>query len=771
MLRRIDVDTPWRSLEPGFWPAEAPLGRRSIVYGHNGSGKSTISELLLALSNPEAGANALWEDESLNRISLYSSASNPPIPVSVFTRQWVEENLTSFLDGDNAAAIVTLGREAIDAKEAEEDLTSKIADLDHEKLAAQSLLHQNRSKVEKIIRSVQDDIATQLQPSNYKQFSKNQYNAPRVGAIIRGFSNIPPDKDAYTRALQHLLEPTPRPIDTIADVPTAQPTLPTEVAELLRKTPTSAMIEELSKNAAVQKWVGEGLELHEGESTCLFCNSKITEARRSQLAAHFDASWARIASETRNLLDETENLIQNLRAWNHSLPPVEVVASSFQEEYSAAHNILNLEVADRIRWIEKLKSALEAKLSNPAAVFQLEPKDLLSREIKLGELRRIIDQHNVEASSGMAATKSRQQTILDYLVGRQHASLIALDAEVKQSGTRVENLSQLLEDKRAELERARQQRFSTKEMAETLTLDLSRIYGKNHLNIQVTTDGKAYSCRRGHEKATRLSDGERMTISLLYFLRRLQDESQETPPASERIVVIDDPCSSLDRESIFATHQWLLDSLAPYGQYIIFTHDFGLLRLFLKSHKNQWTTSLKKLRDGDAAEGRFPRATFLELYASQSDGRRCTRIGSMPRHLLNATSEYNYLFGKVMEGVRRGSDDDHLFLLPNASRRLLEVFCSFKVPDRTDFLPALQELVKERSPVNGQSIEPFRDVYDFCNRFSHGEGQEVIESLDERVVHRQIVRSMQFLRAVDRQHFERMCAACGVDKDDLPAES
>ncbi len=85
------------------------------------------------------------------------------------------------------------------------------------------------------------------------------------------------------------------------------------------------------------------------------------------------------------------------------------------------------------------------------------------------------------------------------------------------------------------------------------------------------------------------------------------------------------------------------------------------------------------------------------------------------------------------------------------------MFSSYKAPHRADFVQQLEVLVQ------GQEGEPFRDVYDFCNRFSHGEGSESVDVLDARAVHGQIRRCMEFLRAIDDEHFERMCLATDTD--------
>ena len=111
----------------------------------------------------------------------------------------------------------------------------------------------------------------------------------------------------------------------------------------------------------------------------------------------------------------------------------------------------------------------------------------------------------------------------------------------------------------------------------------------------------------------------------------------------------------------------------------------------------------------------------------------------------------------VMAGVADSEDHERLFLLPNATRRVLEVFASYKAPHLGDFSQALEAMVKE------QDGEPYRDVYDFCNRYSHGEGSETVDVLDARAVHGQIRRCMEFLQAVDGEHFQRMCKATGAD--------
>ena len=150
------------------------------------------------------------------------------------------------------------------------------------------------------------------------------------------------------------------------------------------------------------------------------------------------------------------------------------------------------------------------------------------------------------------------------------------------------------------------------------------------------------------------------------------------------------------------------------------------------------------------------------MFAATNDGPPLSKVGALPKLLLNSTSEYAYLFAMIMTGVADSENHERLFLLPNAARRVLEVFASYKAPPLGQFDQRLKSLMQEREG------DPYRDVYDFCNRYSHGEGSESVDVLDARAVHGQIQRCMQFLRSVDPDHFGRMCKATSVDQGTLP---
>ena len=755
MLRRLDLKDRWRSLGKGFWPENLPLGRATIVYGHNGSGKSTLAELLLSLGEGQAATSVLWEQDDQRRVNVPSGGSGPS-SIAVFTRAWVDANLSEFLAGENANAIVTLGQAAIDSKEKEKELEAEIERLQDHASKSEEVRRKTQQKVDKLVRDVQNRIVDELQRFDYNHYSKNRYSVVKVSEMLSSVRGDFPDDGAHADALVRLGEGAPSTVPDVASPPTELERLH-ELGPILSRTPTRVAIEALETSPRAQDWVEQGLLLHEAEEDCLFCDGALSVERREQLARHFDESWLQIRRDAQQFVARAGEQKKALLAWLETLPAHSALSSDLQAAYKMAADEARREVEARVACVELVENALNVKIADPSATPDEPECSVLDTAISATVLSEAVKDHNDQARRHEELTEHRKTVVLDHIVGSQSQAFRDLEtqaAKAKEANDGAVKAAKLAE--RA-IERVRQEQFTTKEMADTLTRDLARVYGKNHLSIAVTDDGRSYSCRRDDVAGTNLSEGERTTLSLLYFLRNLEDQQARGVNPGQRIVVIDDPSSSLDREALFATHQWLVSALKGFGQYVILTHDFNLLRLFISSHNSKWGASAKAIGDGEANEIRFPRVAFLEMFAATSDGRRTTKVGQLPTLLRNSTSEYAYLFSMVMKGVQDTEDHERLFLLPNAARRVLETFASYKAPHRPNFLQQLEALVQV------DPDEPYRDVYDFCNRFSHGEGSETVEVLDARAVHSHVRRCMEFLRAVDEEHFANMCKAVKVD--------
>lgn len=643
MLRRIDLKAQYRSLSKGFWPADVGLGKRTIIYGHNGSGKSTFSDLLLEIADGISPVDATWEDENGAAHKIVKGGGGPTPSLAVFTKSWVRKNLSQFLDGAGASPIVTLGEEAIEAKEQEQDLIKQVDEFHSKARDAGKRAQDHATKAKKLATTAQDAIADQLKEFDYARFTKNRFSMPVVEGKLRDYKGSFPDDSMHADALKRLGEGAAKRVAVITDPPKGIAAALVGLDTLLTETPTSVALGSLAADQARQAWAERGLHLHEELDECLFCGNLITEERRRQLAMHFDKSWFDIRERSRALLGEVQRASAAYSNWLKTLTDPTDLVSELQDGYGEHLFAVKQGVEARIKVLDELAVALSAKMEDPSRTPSAPDWTLLTNSFSLDAMRQAVSEHNKQADEHAVVIEGRYETVLNHIVGSRSEAFRNLEAQaaaLKEEAARATSAADLADRKLIEV---RQQKFTTSKMATTLTRDLARVYGKNHLSVSVTSDGKSYSCRRGTEPALHLSDGERTTLSLLYFLRKLQDETDRSAP-SERIVVVDDPSSSLDREALFATHQWLRDTLEDFGQFVVLTHDFGLLRLFLKSQKSRWTASLKKINNGNAAEQQFPSVSFLEVFADTQEGQRVTRIEELPRMLRSNVSEYGYPF-------------------------------------------------------------------------------------------------------------------------------
>jgi wobble nucleotide-excising tRNase len=733
------------------------LGKSSVIYGHNGSGKSSFASLLLEVASEETSTEVLWEDENGQTHTVQVGQGGPSPAMAVFTKEWVRRNLSQFLDGATATPIVTLGEEAIEAKERERELTQQIEDLRAKAAEADRKRKDHAARAKTLAASAQDAIANQLREFDFQRFSKNKYTLPVVEGKLRDYRGEFSNENDHAEALKRLGEGAAKRVAMLSEPPDGRADALTDLEGLLAETPSRIALEALTVDQGRQAWVEMGMSLHEHLDECLFCASPVTVERREQLAKHFDRSWFQIREHTQSLLEEVQVARSALSSWLTGIPDVQDLCSELRGGYGVYAEAIKDQVAVRLKALDAIADALRSKADDPAATPQAPDWAVLKANLVTAPLCQALEEHNKQADDHTVVKEGRYETVLSHIFGSRSEAFQNLEAQSQIAAADANAANEAADLAQRTLLAIRQQQFSNSQMAETLTKDLARVYGKDHLSVAVTEDGKSYACRRSGAAATHLSDGERTTLSLLYFLRKLEDETT-SGDRTARIVVIDDPSSSLDREALFATHQWLVDSLKGFGQFIVLTHDFGLLRLFLKSQKSKWGDSRRKIyKENNADEARFPKVAFLDMFATTDNGIRCTKVAALPHMLLQHTTEYAYLFGQVMDGVANGANHDRLFLLPNAARRVLEVFTSYKAPHLGNFDQRLESLMGEAAS------NPYRDVYDFCNRYSHGEGGESVDVLDGRVVHGQIRRCMEFFKFADTEHFERMCQATGAD--------
>jgi wobble nucleotide-excising tRNase len=241
--------------------------------------------------------------------------------------------------------------------------------------------------------------------------------------------------------------------------------------------------------------------------------------------------------------------------------------------------------------------------------------------------------------------------------------------------------------------------------AEELNAELCSYLGHDELRLDVKDAG--YTVTRGGQPAGDLSEGEKTAIAFLYFLKSLQDRSFDH---ANSVIVIDDPVSSLDANSLFSAFGYMKERTKRAGQLLVLTHNFG----FFRQVKN-WFHHLpnQRKRDPDLRPGRF----YL-LKACIADGRRTPSLTPIDPLLEQYESEYHYVFKQVHAEVHRGDAEvmlEEYYGMPNLARRLVETFLAFRYP-------AIQgDLSKQMEEVDFDASKKTR-ILRFLHTYSHSGG-------------------------------------------------
>ena len=195
------------------------------------------------------------------------------------------------------------------------------------------------------------------------------------------------------------------------------------------------------------------------------------------------------------------------------------------------------------------------------------------------------------------------------------------------------------------------------------------------------------------------------------------------------------------------------------------THNFDLFRQWLiqlegaKSHiSDGFTVHEIRTRYREDRSGEFRRSPQLDPWTG--DPKQSRRLRSL----------YHFLFARVATSVIEAKSElslaermDLLALAPNAARKMMESFLSFRYPQHIgDFHGGMRAVV---SGVRDQSVRTHVERY--LHAYSHNEEGNVSAVVDpsEATV---VLRSLfEMIKEADPDHFTAMCGALLIDETQL----
>ncbi|TFV94883.1 AAA family ATPase [Leifsonia flava] len=752
-----------------------PLARVNVLYGTNGSGKSTLASLFRDCSDPDSvphGSQIEIDVDAAGTMVLATEHSSEFWSrVRVFNADYVRENLRFDDDeGPSSDSLLTLGKpnvkaaeELISAEARKDELTPKARSAMSEARSAEKLLQRRMTE---IAGEVVEDLR-QSPVATYR--ATNTYTKASVRKLLEGdasvFDGASTDIAADRATAVSSAMPSVSVIGTESEIDATA--LFQRARGLLSEQVSARVIEELRNHPDRAIWVQAGIPLHANLNTCLFCGEGISDQRRDQLVAHFDDAVTALQGQIDQVVTVLESSVLRKKEFSSLIPGDGDLYPELAGELRTARSAYR-DAQDRYaKSASELIDLLGSKRANPFQKLDVPDNQLPLEPPSIAGVLAVVGKHSKKRDlhSQAAAAAARRVEL---------ARVRAFSEEYAERAQEVRDKEEQANDFDTELRLLGQRIVALRNVsadpvptAEILTRDVERLLGRGDLRFQTTTDGKHYRIERSDEPATHLSEGERTAIALLHFLASIR---REVVPGDEPIVVIDDPVSSLDDSILFGVSSFLWAALVGdnfASQILLFTHNFELFR--------QWIIQLENA--GRHLEGGYTVHEIRMRYRPHRSGvlRRLPQLDPWTedrRQSRRLRSLYHFLFARVATAVIDATPDlslaermDLLALAPNAARKMMEAFLSFRYPEHIgDFHAGMRAAI---GAVHDQSIRTHVERY--LHAYSHNEEGNVSAMLDpsEATV---VLRSLfSMMSAVDQDHFSSMCRALLIDESELMA--
>lgn len=721
------------------WAAELPtFGRYNLIYGWNGSGKTTISKMFRALETRTAPASC-EVSFTINGADVSGrDFSQTALPVRVFNRDFVTESVFP-VGGSEVPPILVVGKESVEKQKEVEQLRKSLAD-------TQTTLEFERSKKQGAERALDrhcidraaviKDTLRSSGSNPYNNYDKSTFRTRAQNMVAAGdkVTYRLSDSDRGTLLAQHSASPKPKLRPLTYQLPTLK-TLVESASGLLSTTVVSAAIQSLKDDPSLAGWVRQGLGLHQERHVdqCLFCEQALPSGRLAALEAYFNAEYEQLM---KRLDAEIDGL--NAAATAGAGLPLPNRAEFYDDlaaEYDAAEAALRGAIESTKRFLDSLVQVLTGKRAQAFERLELTVSLPEVDSAAVSHLNEVIQKHNqscddfqtrvstarqrLEADSVSAALDKFQS--LGNSVHTSETAVSAADAETKRLTQEIASLEREIVEHR--------------QPAEELNDDLRKYLGHSELCLEIKDTG--YTITRNGIPAQALSEGETTAIALLYFLKSLKDRRFDL---AKGVVVLDDPVSSLDANALYLAFGFIRERTKDAAQLFILTHNFTFFR-----QVRNWFHHLK-------GEGK-KQARFHMLDCASDGNQRCSTIRPLDPLLEQYESEYHYLFARVYREVfaESASSLENNYVLPNMARRLLEAFLAFRQPGASG---ELWQKLKDADFDEARKLRILRFLHTHSHGDAIGEPEHDPSLLGEAG---SVLKDLlEFIKAQDPGHYEAM---------------
>ena len=635
----------------------------NFLFGLNGSGKTTLSR---CIASPT--------DEKYHDCPI--SWDGFPIKCAVYNRDFVKDNFSETVPG-----IFTLGEGTIETKALINSLTTDIAELEKVKDAKTEELNgvDGFIGLTQQLRNHEDTYVTKFW--DIKQRLDNE-NSPLLKAIsgVLGSKerfkerviteNAANESEALDKAQLEeqssrlfgaFVEKAPSIVSpSFADILSYEND---EVLETIVVGKENVSISELIQKLGNSSWFSQGRQyLDASEGVCPFCQQKLPADFGKQIEEYFDETYKSNMDKISSLKSKYDFSTEQI---------VAKVQELFDNQNSFVDNaLLEKELVLLKAKIEANRKKLSEKVSSPSNVVTLDTLREISESIDtiIKNANKTIREHNARIDNIKEEKEKLTSKVWKFI-------LIHLSADITLYSARKADIEKSITDAQAAFDEADKMHIEKSRKLREAEGKLTSIiptakginamlenYGFDSFKLIVDDGAKTYQFVRanGEPAFESLSEGEKNFVTFLYFIHTLRGNTDESGHEDDKVLVIDDPVSSLDNDVLFLVSTLIRDLFKD-----IYSGDSSIKQIFILSH------NLYFFKEVSYDAGLAKKETGYWMITKSNNISKITAYNENP-----VNSTYEMLWAEVIRASENPTECNTL-TLANAMRRIVEYYFKF----------------------------------------------------------------------------------------------
>ncbi|WP_187907383.1 ATP-binding protein [Helicobacter pylori] len=562
------------------------LNSINFIYGANGSGKTTTSSFLKNLAE-----NGIEDKFANSKIAWYNNES---LKIEVYNKQFKEEQLRN----SQVKGIFTLGKKTNENLEKIEIKKESINKENEKKIKNEASLRVLTQKKEKEEKDFADRCWEKLYKKNEEDFKETLEGFKRKEKfkekILKEFEN-----DKYNQSEIVGLEKLKEKIEIVfGENQTELALLECNLTDFdsienhsiwEQKIVGSgdAAIADLIKRLSNEDWVAWGREYIKDNSICPFCQKEtITEEFKKQLESYFDTSYQESIETIKEKMEDYASRTAG------ALERLDKIVETEQKNQQTKLDTENLKII-----IETLRNKINGNQQK-----MLDKSKEMSRNFKLDSTKNEIDaikdlikkaNEQIANYNEMIKDIEKQKKICKeqtwkFLVNEFKSDIqeynkkyCGLKKEIKELENEISENREKIKKLENEIRELEKNMMSIKPIVDEINT-LLKGYGFTNFSLACTEDEKSYRIQRedGQLVGETLSEGEVTFITFLYYYHLTKGSLKENDISKNKVLVIDDPVSSLDSNILFMVSvlvkdlmKEIMEEKTNIKQIIILTHN------------------------------------------------------------------------------------------------------------------------------------------------------------------------------------------------------